>query len=456
MFGRRRTYEDSKFVGYKVQPPFGTAEDVKPGANLDLRRAEPEKYLVRHSFAEPPEPGDPYHVVRRSDPSARPSKIVSAPYGYGPATLDPPQRPSHGGDFGYERRDIGRRDGPSGVYADYLHRRDPSGPDAGVYIPSRGLRPERRADVSVSPFRGVSAPVREQEVGRGGGRWSEVDGPVGWKGRGGEVMLPASELEKRDRAREYLAELDQQVAAKRIQKEKEKRERDEYERKLHEEAMSYDPFGRPGCGAPTKDHLQSSPSLMSDTPMRAKEAHRRSLWDEPAPHDKDPRFQAPFPSVLHPQTSDPYAKDPRRDDGRSPPPRAPGTSDSPQGFARFRMENADPIEKEKRTRLAMERKRFQESLQQQVEEKKRRKMLEQEREREEQRKEEEKLERERRELLLQAEREGRVESVHKGPPRTRPRVGNDDMIFSIQIHFAFLNTCDCSLNFLSVVKNWIE
>jgi hypothetical protein len=204
---------------------------------------------------------------------------------------------------------VGRRDGrdgPSGVYADYLHQRDPSGPTSGVvsishfphlqfmlphflclpmcvcvyvcmsccsnwneclfqYVPSHGRsRPEHRADVSVSPFRGVSAPIGVHEVGHGRGRWSDDDG-------GG--MLPPSELEKRDRAREYLAELDQQVSAKKIQKEKERREKDEYERKVFEEAMAYDPFGRPGCGAPSKDHLQSSPTVMGDSPRRVCTLH---------------------------------------------------------------------------------------------------------------------------------------------------------------------------------------
>lgn len=150
------------------------------------------------------------------------------------------------------------------------------------YLPSARRRGEwsRNSDRSPSPPR-----PRRQEV-QSVNRREETDG--------GYHELPTSGPRGPSSKTAYQQELRRQIEEKRERQQQDKREKERYFSKLEEEAKNYNPWGKPGAGAPLRDEkgnivatrgLRSSVDATSPRFTQLTEEELKKLTQEKHAHD---------------------------------------------------------------------------------------------------------------------------------------------------------------------------
>jgi hypothetical protein len=82
----------------------------------------------------------------------------------------------------------------------------------------------------------------------------------------GRVQTTQEYLEAERKRQEYKLSLEEQIRERKAREMSEKRKQEEIERKEMMEMMKYNPWGRPGCGAPlskspNKDDIPAGPFI---------------------------------------------------------------------------------------------------------------------------------------------------------------------------------------------------
>ena len=129
----------------------------------------------------------------------------------------------------------------------HAHRYYPPPTDRYHYADNPYLPPRRR-EWSKDDGRGQSPPRTHRREGRMLDRYEESDDRHYKR----SSHSPQGSSGKSDKT-SYQQELQRQVIEKRERDEREKREKERYFSKLEEEAKNYNPWGKPGAGAPLRD-----------------------------------------------------------------------------------------------------------------------------------------------------------------------------------------------------------
>ncbi|XP_076463373.1 uncharacterized protein LOC143295526 isoform X3 [Babylonia areolata] len=210
--------------------------------------------------------------------------------------------------------------------------------------------------------------------------------------------FPSDDDKKRQaqrKAQAYQEELNRQIEEKRRKKILEKEEKERYDRKLEQEALNYNPYGRGGGGAPMRDAYGNivtdlrSVRRDGDNPDSSRRAAPPPPPSYPSPYDNNP--------------SGPVATASTRDDLFGPPPMQT-TAEGEQSHARG-GHGIFGLPKTSEEKVASEK--YKEDLRRQIEERKIEEMRKKELERQEEEREQRRLEEQRQRMQREYEEEQR-------------------------------------------------
>ncbi|CAH3161693.1 unnamed protein product [Porites lobata] len=269
-------------------------------------------------------------------------------------------------------------------------------------------------DVSGEYTTPTPAPYPQQ----GGGSLSPRSGlqpPGGFSSLGAAGTDPASSDKKKASQQAYQEELKRQMEQRNEKKRKEKEEKERYDRKIEQEAASYNPWGKGGGGAPLRDSTGHLVANLRTLRQYNEQGVKVSPRDEPP--SVDTRFQAAAPS-------EPYLS-PRQGNISNASPMMQAAAELSGNVGRSTFGRSDPLkEAQPQDDLKKAAKlEYQEFLRKQVEEKEKKKQEELERVK----REEEELERRIKEDRLKMQKDFEEEQEKNRKKEEEARLKNEQI-----------------------------